>query len=186
MLLLVGVGVPQVAGKRRRVCVLVHECWQRAQWGADLCAHGGRVDGEPATPYKRPDGPLSVCSQGAATCPIHWPRLLLWTRWVDCFSATSLNRLLLFSLCNSQSILLCVLFRRSQLFLKGEVRTIDDGNICERRRCMKNNGKSPTFKFVFEEERHPSEVQRVPRGWRLPGATHSSADLTWIRKWLKI
>ena len=47
---------------------------------------------------------------------------------------------------------------------------------------MKNNGKSPTFKFVSGEERRPSEVQRVSRGWRLPGATHSSADLTWIRK----
>ena len=51
---------------------------------------------------------------------------------------------------------------------------------------MKNNGKSPTFKFVSGEERRPSEVQRVSRGWRLPGATHSSADLTWIRKWLEI
>ena len=51
---------------------------------------------------------------------------------------------------------------------------------------MKNNGKSPTFKFVSGEERGPSEVQRVSRGWRLRGATHSSADLTWIRKWLEI
>ena len=51
---------------------------------------------------------------------------------------------------------------------------------------MKNNGKSPTFKFVSGEERRPSEVQRLSRGWRLPGATHSSADLTWIWKWLKI
>ena len=66
--------------------------------------------------------------------------------------------------------------------LKGEVHTINDRNICERRSCMKNNGKSPTFKFVPGEERRPSEVQRVSRGWRLPGATHSSADLTWIRK----
>ena len=66
--------------------------------------------------------------------------------------------------------------------LKGEVRTINDRNICERRSCMKNNGKSPTFKFVSGEERRPSEVQRVSRDWRLPGATHSSADLTWIRK----
>ena len=40
--------------------------------------------------------------------------------------------------------------------LKGEVRTINDRNICERS-CMKNNGKSPTFKFVPGEERHPSE-----------------------------
>ena len=72
------------------------------------------------------------------------------------------------------------------VILKGEVRTINDGNICERRRCMKNNGKSPTFKFVSGEERRPSEVQRVSRGWRLPGATHSSADLTWIRKRLEI
>ena len=70
--------------------------------------------------------------------------------------------------------------------LKGEVRTINDRNICERRSCMKNNGKSPTFKFVSGEERRPSEVQQVSRNWRLPGATHSSADLTWIRKWLKI
>ena len=66
--------------------------------------------------------------------------------------------------------------------LKGEVRTMNDRNICERRSFMKNNGKSPTFNFVSEEERRPSEVQRVSRGWRLPGATHSSADLTWIRK----
>ena len=66
--------------------------------------------------------------------------------------------------------------------IKGEVRTINDRNICERRSCMKNNGKSPTLKFVCGEERHPSEVQRVSRNWRLPGATQSSADLTWIRK----
>ena len=51
---------------------------------------------------------------------------------------------------------------------------------------MKNNGKSPTFKFVSGEERRPSEVQTVSRGLHLPGATHSSADLTWIRKWLEI
>ena len=31
-------------------------------------------------------------------------------------------------------------------------------NICERRSCMKNNGESPTFKFVSGEERRPSEV----------------------------
>ena len=65
---------------------------------------------------------------------------------------------------------------------EGEVRTINDRNICERRSCMKNNGKSPTFKFVSGEERRSSEVQRASRGWRLPGATHSSADPTWIRK----
>ena len=70
--------------------------------------------------------------------------------------------------------------------VKGEVRTINDRNICERRCCMKNNGKSPTFKFVPGEERRPSKVQRVSRGWRLPGATHLSEDLTWIRKWLDI
>ena len=70
--------------------------------------------------------------------------------------------------------------------LKGEVRTINDRNICERRSCMKNNGKSPTLKFVSGEERRPSEVQRVSRNWCHPGAMHSSADLTWIRKWLKI
>ena len=69
---------------------------------------------------------------------------------------------------------------------KGEVRTINDRNICERRSCMKNNGKSGTFKFVSGEERRPSEVQRVSRGWRLPGTTQSSADLTWIRKSLEI
>ena len=74
---------------------------------------------------------------------------------------------------------LCIVF-------KGEVRTINDRNICERRSCMKNNGKSPTFKFVSGEERRPSEVQRVSWGWRLPGVTYSSADLTWIRKWLEI
>ena len=73
-----------------------------------------------------------------------------------------------------------------KLSVKGEVRTINDRNICERRSCMKNSGKSPTFKFVSGEERRPSEVQRVSRGWRLPGATHSSADLTWNRKWLEI
>ena len=72
------------------------------------------------------------------------------------------------------------------LGIKGEVRTINDRNICERRSCMKNNGRSPTFKFVSGEEKRPSEVQRVSWGWRLPGATHSSADLTWIRKWLEI
>ena len=38
----------------------------------------------------------------------------------------------------------------------------------------------------FLEERRPSEVQQVSRRWRLPGATHSSADPTWIRKWLGI
>ena len=70
--------------------------------------------------------------------------------------------------------------------LKGEVRTINDRNICERRSSMKNNGKSLTFKFVSGEERRPSEVQQVSRGWRVPGATHSSADLTWIRKSLEI
>ena len=72
------------------------------------------------------------------------------------------------------------------LCLTGEVRTINDRNICERRSCTKNNGKSPTFKFLSGEERRPSKVQRVSWGWRLPGATHSSADLTWIRKWLEI
>ena len=66
--------------------------------------------------------------------------------------------------------------------VKGEVRTKNDRNICEIKSCMKNNGKSPTFKFVSGEERRPSEVQGVSRDWRLPGATHSSADLTWIRK----
>ena len=70
--------------------------------------------------------------------------------------------------------------------LKGEVRTINDRNICERRSCMKNNGKSPTFKFVSGEERRPSEDQRLSWVWHLPGTTHSSADLTWIRKWLEI
>ena len=49
---------------------------------------------------------------------------------------------------------------------KGEVRTINDRNICERRSCMKNNGKSPTFKFVSGAERRPSEVQRVSRSCR--------------------
>ena len=72
------------------------------------------------------------------------------------------------------------------LQIKGKVRTINDRNICERRSCMKNNGKIPTFKFVLRKERRPSEVQRVSRGWHLPGTTHSSADLTWIRKWLEI
>ena len=70
--------------------------------------------------------------------------------------------------------------------IKGEVRTINDRKICERRSCMKNNGKSPTFEFVSGEERRPSEVRRVSRGLRLPGATYSSADPTWIRKWLEI
>ena len=76
-------------------------------------------------------------------------------------------------------------FHGSDNLALGEVRTINDRNICERRSCMKHNGKSSTFKFVSGEERRPSEVQRVSRDWRLPGATHSSADLTWIRKWLK-
>ena len=70
--------------------------------------------------------------------------------------------------------------------VKGEVRTINDRNICERKSCMKNNGKSPTFKFISGQERRSSEVQRVSRGWRLPGATRSSADPTWIRKGLEI
>ena len=65
---------------------------------------------------------------------------------------------------------------------KGEVRTINDRNTCERRSCMKNNGKSPTFKFVPGEERRPSKVQQVFRSWRLFGAAPMSADLTWIRK----
>ena len=85
---------------------------------------------------------------------------------------------------NSSTPSLCSHVR--QFFLKEEVRTINDRNICERRSCMKSNGKSPTFKFVSGEERRPSEVQRVSQGWRLPGATHSSADPTWIRKWLEI
>ena len=74
----------------------------------------------------------------------------------------------------------------SKPIFKGEVRTINYRNICGRRNCMKNNGESPTFKFVSGEERRPSEIQRVSRDWRLPGATHSSADPTWIRKGLKI
>ena len=76
--------------------------------------------------------------------------------------------------------------RAHEIEFKGEVCTINGRNICERRSCMKNNGKSHTFKFVSGEERRPSEFQRVSRGWRLPGATHSSADPTWIRKWLEI
>ena len=79
-----------------------------------------------------------------------------------------------------------IVFQTIQLRFKGEVRTINDRNICKRRSCMKNNGKSPTFKFVSGEERRLSEVQRVSQGWRLPGATHSSADPTWIRKCLEI
>ena len=75
---------------------------------------------------------------------------------------------------------------RSIPTVKGEVRAINDRNICERRSCMKNNGKSPTFKFVSGEERRSPEVQRVSRGWRPLDARHSSADPTWIRKWLKI
>ena len=74
---------------------------------------------------------------------------------------------------------------QKRALVKGEVRTINDRNIYERRSCMKNNGKSPTFKFVSGEERRPLEFQRVSRGWCLPGATHSSADLTWIRKSLE-
>ena len=62
--------------------------------------------------------------------------------------------------------------------LKGEVRTIhvNDRNICERRNCIKNNGKSPTFKFVSGEERRPSEVQRVSRGWRHALVSRSHLD----------
>ena len=70
--------------------------------------------------------------------------------------------------------------------VQGEVRTMNDRNICERRSCLKNNAKSPTFKFDCGKERRPLEVQPVSGDWRLPGATHSSADLTWIRKWLEI
>ena len=66
-----------------------------------------------------------------------------------------------------------------EIFTRTKISAI---TVCERRSCMKNNGKSPTFKFFSGEERRPSEVQRVTRGWRLPGATHSSADPTWIRK----
>ena len=54
--------------------------------------------------------------------------------------------------------------------VKGEVRATNDRNVCERRSCMKNNGKRPTFKFVSGEERRSSEVQRVYRGWRPPDA----------------
>ena len=86
----------------------------------------------------------------------------------------------------AQGLMGVVSGKATRLSVKGEVRTINDRNICERRSCMKNNGKSPTFKFVSGEERRPSEVRRVSRDWRLPGATHSSADLTWIRKWLEI
>ena len=67
-----------------------------------------------------------------------------------------------------------VIFIKAEL--KGEVGTINDRNIRERRSCMKNNGKSPIFKFVSGEERRSWEVQRVSWGWRLPGATHSSAE----------
>ena len=38
---------------------------------------------------------------------------------------------------------------KSQRF-KGEVRTINDRNMCERRSCMKNNGKSPTSNSFLE------------------------------------
>ena len=64
--------------------------------------------------------------------------------------------------------------------VKGEVRAINDRNICERRSCMKNNGKSPTFKFVSGEERRPSEVQRVSRGWRhaLVSGSHLNPKMT--------
>ena len=44
--------------------------------------------------------------------------------------------------------------------------------LCERKSCMKNTGKRPTFKFISGEERRPSEVQRVSRGWRLPDRRH--------------
>ena len=79
------------------------------------------------------------------------------------------------------------------LEIKGEVRTINDRNICERRSCMKNNGKSPTFKFVSGEERETLVESSAslsglapPPPPPPPYATHSSADLTWIRKWLEI
>ena len=45
---------------------------------------------------------------------------------------------------------LAICATQTALLAKGEVRTINDRNICERRSCMKNNGKSPTFKFVLE------------------------------------
>ena len=60
--------------------------------------------------------------------------------------------------------------------VKGEVRTINDRNICEIKSCMKNNGKSPTFKFVSGEERRPSEVQGVSRGWRYALVSGSHLD----------
>ena len=65
-------------------------------------------------------------------------------------------------------------------WFKGEVRTINDRNICERRSCMKNNGKSPIFKFVSGEERRPSEVQRVSRAWRhaLVSGSHLDPKMT--------
>ena len=49
---------------------------------------------------------------------------------------------------------------------------------------MKNNGKSPTFKFVSGEERRPSEIQRVSRGlappWRhaLVSGSHLDPKMT--------
>ena len=75
--------------------------------------------------------------------------------------------------------------RLSNPRLKGDVRTINNRNICEIRSCMKNNGKGPTFKFVPREERRPSEVQRASRSRCLTGAVPMSADPTWIRKWLE-
>ena len=51
-----------------------------------------------------------------------------------------------------------------KLQVKGEVRSINDRNICERRSCMKNNGKSPTLTFVSGEARRPSKFQRLSRG----------------------
>ena len=66
---------------------------------------------------------------------------------------------------------------------KGEVRTINDRNICERRSCMKSNGKSPTFKFVSGEERRASEVQRVSGlapPWRHALVSGSHLDPKWL------
>ena len=62
------------------------------------------------------------------------------------------------------------------LWLKGEVRIINDRNVRDRRCCMNNNGKSPTLKFFPGEERRPSEVQRVSRSRRLPVSGYVSGS----------
>ena len=88
---------------------------------------------------------------------------------------------------NSSTPSLCSHVR--QFFLKEEVRTINDKNICERRSCMKSNGKSPTFKFVSGEERRASGSSASLSGlappWRhtLVSGSHLDPKMTGNSGW---